>query len=63
MVTPKEKNESPPNERYQQAEQSINRALAGMSDNTHVEYGSTLERKNKQPHWERVRRWLSNRFK
>ena len=51
MTSPKEKNESPP------------RALAGMSDNTHVEYGSTLERKNKRPHWQRVRRWLSHKFK
>ena len=63
MVSPKEKNESPPNERYQQAEQSIDQALAGMTENTHVEYGSTLERKNKRPQWQWIKRWLSRKFK
>jgi len=40
---------------FLQAEQFINQALAGMDDETHIEYGSTMERKGTPSMW---KQWL-----
>lgn len=43
------------NDDYDKAEQMINRAIADMKDENHIEYGSTMERKAPPPKW---KRWL-----
>lgn len=63
MESCKEKQASPQSERYYQAEQAINQAIAGMSSEMHIEYGSTLERKNKVNKWRQLRQWLKRKSK
>lgn len=40
---------------YEFAERIINQTIAGMDDDTHIEYGSTLERNATPSKW---RQWL-----
>ena len=55
MTPSKEQNSTPQNARFRQAEQMINKAIANMGDETHIEYGSTMERKDKPSIW---KKWL-----
>lgn len=51
MTPRKEQEASPQNPEFQQAEQMINKAIANMDGETHIEYGSTMERKSKPSKW------------
>lgn len=55
MTSSKEQSAPSANPQYQQAEQMINQALARMDIQTHIEYGSTLERKETTSKW---KKWL-----
>ena len=54
MTTSKEQDCSQ-NAQFLQAEQMINQAIASMGNETHIEYGSTMERKSKPSKW---KEWL-----
>ena len=43
-MNPKDHNAPQPSAEYQQAEQFINKAIAGMNEDNHIEYSSTIER-------------------
>jgi len=53
MTASKEQNSITQNAQFRQAEQMIDRAIASMGNETHIEYGSTMERKNKSPKWQK----------
>ena len=55
MTASKEQNITPQNAQFKQAERMINEAIANMGNETHIEYGSTMERKDKPPVW---KKWL-----
>ena len=56
MTSPKEQFDPNPNiSEYYRAEQIINQTLADMEEETHIEYGSTMERKAPPPKW---KKWL-----
>ena len=44
------------NNEFQQAEQMIEKTIADMDAESHIEYGSTMVRKGKTNRW---RRWLN----
>lgn len=54
MAPPKE--QIPPATDYQQAEEMIEQSIAKMEGDTHIEYGSTMERKS-QP--KGLGKWLN----
>lgn len=60
MTAPKEQSILSANHQYQQAEQMINQAIARMDNETHIEYGSTMERKASPPKW---KKWLHRLFR
>lgn len=55
MTASKEQNNSSPNAQFLKAEQMIDQAIASMGNETHIEYGSTMERKSKPSRW---KEWL-----
>ena len=55
MTASKEQKSPPQNAQFQQAERMINEAIANMGTETHIEYGSTMERKDKPSMW---KKWL-----
>lgn len=54
MTPTSEQSIQPTNEQFLQAEQMIDNAIAGMDNETHIEYGSTMERKNSPSKWEKI---------
>lgn len=55
MTASKEQNISTQNAQFKQAEHMIKKAIASMGNETHIEYGSTMERKDKPSIW---KKWL-----
>ena len=43
---------------YQEAEKMIDQAISKMEGETHIEYGSTIERDSKPQRKSRLKRWL-----
>ena len=57
MVTPKEHKKPLPDENYQRAQQFIEQSIAAMEDQgSHIEYRSTIERKQPPSKW---KQWLN----
>ena len=54
MTPTSEQSIQPTNDKFLQAEQMIDNAIAGMDSKTHVEYGSTMERKSSPSMWKRI---------
>ena len=44
-----------PNPEYQQAEQFINKTISNMGSNSHIEYGTTMDRNTQPSKW---KKWL-----
>lgn len=55
MPAPAKTKKTTPNSEYQQAEQFINKSIAEMGTDSHIEYGNTMERNDHPPLW---KRWL-----
>lgn len=58
MTPSKEQNAPAVNPQYQQAEKMIDQAIAKMDNKTHIEYGSTMERKDKTSKCAKWIHWL-----
>ena len=54
MTPTSEQSIQPANDKFLQAEQMINNTIAGMVNETHIEYGSTMERKSSPPKWKKL---------
>lgn len=54
MTPTSEQSIQPTNDKFQQAEQMIDNAIAGMDNKTHIEYGSTMERKSSPSMWQKI---------
>jgi len=64
MNNSKEQVQDPNALQYKQAEEQINQAIASMSSNGHIEYGSTMVRSNKSAsRWKRLLQWARCQFK
>ena len=48
---------------YQQAEKMIDKTISEMEENTHIEYGSTIERRDKPSHFKWLNQWIKRLFK
>lgn len=57
MTPASNKNKAPSD--YQQAEKMIDKTISEMEENTHIEYGSTIERRDKPSRF----KWLNQRMK
>lgn len=56
MSAPTKQPANGPNPDYQQAEQFIDRSLANMNTDSHIEYTSTMERNQQPSKW---KLWLN----
>lgn len=54
MTPTSEQSIQPANDKFLQAEQMINNTIAGMDNETHIEYGSTMERKSSPQKWKKI---------
>ena len=48
---------------YQQAEKMIDKTISEMEENTHIEYGSTIERRDKPSRIKWLNQWIKRLFK
>ena len=63
MTPSKEQNAPAVNPQYQQAEKMIDQAIAKMDDKAHIEYGSTMERKDTTSKCAKWLNWLRKSVK
>lgn len=61
MTPTKEQNEMQPGNKFLEAEKLIKQTIAGMDDEAHIEYDSTMERKTRPSKWKAVLRSLKRK--